>query len=303
MNKCSICGNPAQFSKAHIRNTRGDSAVIFEGLEVYGCAHCESSWVKQAPSAEELAEYYDKHYGIALKKDKRIDIPLRWDSRPASLIMMARLFSTFSPGDIFMDIGPGYGDALRLAAHLLPSPKLACIEFNQELIRFYRSVLPQVFAKDSTAAVLKRFGERSVKYVYAAHSLEHFSIAGLEEELDDIHRLMADDGAFIIEVPHVPVGSFKKAKNHTPHLIFFSRPGLVGLLERNGFEIALCVEVLGKNGLGKRYAETLKNDNPESLDPLLSAMLSAANAGDWIAARDNAKTGRILKCIARKATR
>ncbi|QLC26647.1 class I SAM-dependent methyltransferase [Parasphingopyxis algicola] len=199
-----------------------------------------------------------------------------------------------------MDIGPGYGDALRLARHMLPEPRLACVEFNQDLVRFYRSVMPQISAHTSIKGALEEFGPGGVKYVYAAHSLEHFDIKDLKIELQNIRNLLHKNGAFIIEVPHVPEHAFNAARNHTPHLIFFSRKGLGKMLQGAGFRVRLCVEVIGKYGAGKNYAASMRQKAPEETEKALAQQLAAVNAGDWIGAPDNAKRGKILKCVVQK---
>lgn len=293
---CPICSREAVFTKGKLKSGKHYEDAIFDDVETASCSRCRSTWAVNPPSGEELSRFYNDNYRIARIGKKQKESWPHWDTRAASLIALGRLFTPVRPGLIFLDIGPGGGEALGLAQYMLPKPRLACIEYSQAAIKFYRSVLPQIYAQNSLAKVAEKF-ENKVQFIYAAHSFEHFSIEDLWADLVRIRDLLTPSGVLVCEVPNVDSAAFEKAHNHVPHLIFFSQVGLRRLLYASGFDVKLCIEAVGKHGEGMQYLENFQEAAAEAdMAPELVERLSAINNGDWV----GSQKGGVLKCVAKK---
>lgn len=276
----------------------------FEGLQMRACDTCGSSWADPAPSTQALTSYYSKAYTPARMGYVERDIWPIWDSRHASLIVLARLLTTFHEGDFFVDVGPGNGASLSMAPLLLPKPRVGCIELNERSLRFFRKHMPDLEAHASLEDFISRFGRSSVKLILSAHSLEHFAPDAVIEELELIHSALCPGGALALEVPYSPVEKTSLVRRHTPHLVFFSDEGVRALLARAGFDVRLCYRAVGRTKWGQQYmAEHFAAPRSYGgLAPDILHKLSAFNVGDLVAsdAPAEAAAGVVIKCIAVK---
>lgn len=297
MPDCPICGKDTEISITPFKNVGRHAHSIFDGITLASCAKCASSWATNPPSQDQLGLYYSKYYAPA-----RIDLGEKlknwpvWDSRATSLIALGRLFAEFSPGDIFLDIGPGNGAALAAATYMLPQPKLACVEYNEKAITIFHERLGGIFAAQSVEKVLDAFGPGKIKYIYSAHCFEHFAITDLRNTLSTIKTMLHNEGVLSLEVPLASTSKLRVMRANVPHLIFFSPAGLTALLRTLGFKVLLCVKTLGRSRTGNAYVnEHLTREGP-NISQAFARRVSALNSGDWI----GAKPGLVIKCVVSK---
>lgn len=288
---CPICGCASEGYIFEYRNVGPHTDRIFDGLSLRICSCCDSTWCPESPTNKQLSDYYASRYRPArMGYVERRRWPI-WDTRAASLIMLARLFTLFNPRDLFVDVGPGNGAALSLAPMMLPSPGLACVEFNQQSIDFFRYKLPHLQIVHS----IDDLQAGSATIVYSAHSLEHLRPEDALRSLRAIHRTLAPAGVLSIEVP---LGSRARTKKrHAPHLLFFSANGLRRILTRAGFEIVLLLPALGRKG-NARVAEHLQL--PGELSRKFAARMTTLNTGDLLPATTADIPGAVIKCVAAK---
>lgn len=298
--QCRICDAASVQEVVPYRNEGRHSDSIFDGLSVSVCGRCESSWVDEPPSNEALAEYYAERYVPVGTRNRAEEAawPI-WDSRPASLIVLARIFAEFGPGDLFVDVGPGNGAALSLAPYFLARPRLACIEFNRETIGFLERVCPGIIVTSSLEMLLKGQGEGCAKMVYSAHCLEHFRADDLERHLREVRRALAPGGVFALEVPCAGVDRMK-ASNHSPHLVFFTPTGLGKLLERIGFELKLCFISVGRTRSGRAYAKRLLPGPSGEVDRDYLLRIATLNVPDFLPKKPKGSESGVIKCVAVK---
>lgn len=143
-------------------------------------------------SCSQLNEFYEREY-------RKVGSPFYWDygstfeiprslpTRSKAQIYLATIFTEFLPGDIFLDIGPGPGDSLFSAGHLLNKPKLIAIEPNQVSASYYdRNFGAKSIASlsDMSASGLK------AKIILLSHSLEHFRHSDLSILFKSINEVL-----------------------------------------------------------------------------------------------------------------
>lgn len=247
----------------------------FDDLVLRRCGHCDSMWCPDSPSNAELADYYAHRYSPARTAFMERDEWPVWDTRAASLITLARMYTEWTPGDQFVDVGPGNGAALSLAPLMLPEARLGCVEFNERSIEYFRRHVPRMQVTRS----LDEFDRSSARVVYSAHSLEHHRPDEVRSALEGIRRVLVDGGVLALEVPLGVSARTIAAWRHTPHLAFFSPQGLHRLISRAGLTVAMSCTVRGRQA-----KLTIPQTRAASLPRVLVNRLSALNTGDLTAA-------------------
>jgi SAM-dependent methyltransferase len=220
------------------RNDKFSQDETFGSLTILFCNSCSFSFVVNPPNPETLFEFYNKVYR-SVTSPYHIDFleedPKQFDARSFSQVSLASSLTDFQDGDVFLDLGPGKGSSFRSAQLLLPTPKLAGIEWSQEAILFYKRNFEIVDFKDLID--FHASGQRA-KILLMSHSLEHFSYLEISDLLASIRLCLAPGGVGIIEVPHANLPKDREyLGNDSPHLLFFSRRSLNQLFLNFGFEI------------------------------------------------------------------
>lgn len=307
--ECPVCGVASTEQRASFEylNKGPHTHPLFDGFELEACDHCQSAWANPVPSVEELAEYYRTTYTPARMGFVMKDHWPVWDSRPASLFLLARMVTSFRAGDYVVDLGPGNGASLSVAQVMLPKPALACIELNRRSIRYLRKHMPDLLICESPEHLLNTIGPGNLKLAISAHCLEHFRPYDLLAEIEVIYSALSVGGVFAIEVPLSPAEKTARVPRHTPHLIFFSEDGLSHLLTRAGFEVKITYGAVGRTRWGNKYVNETFSVPPSfgKLSQSYMDRLGALNSGDFIAADTSrgAPSGGVLKCVAIKPDR
>ena len=293
LKRCPICRRVARTLRHPYHNKGPHKHPLFENLTLLRCCRCDSMWCCDSPSKAALSSYYARSYTPARMGHVADDRWPIWDSRPVSLIMLARMFCEFAPGDLFIDVGPGNGASLSLAPLMLPDPQLGCVEFNETSIMFFRRHAPEM----KIANKIEEFATGSARIVYSAHSLEHYRPDEALDGLRAIRRVLGTSSALALEVPLATSARTVAARRHTPHLMFFSPSGLTKIVEAAGFHVQLCCTTKGRPG-NLEIAKQLSP--PADIGNRLAIRLAAVNTGDLVAAlpRTDQPVRGALKLIA-----
>lgn len=273
--RCPICGWWGRARTFEYCNAGPHEDPAFDALVLQRCEHCDSMWCPDSPSNDELADYYANRYSPARTAFMEKDEWPVWDTRAASLITLARMYTEWTPGDLFVDVGPGNGAALSLAPLMLPEARLGCVEFNERSIEYFRRHVPLMKVTQS----LNEFDRSSAQVVYSAHSLEHHRPDDVLSALEGVRRVLVDGGVLALEVPLGLSARTIAAWRHTPHLLFFSPSGLHRLLSRAGLSVAMSC-----TARGRQAKLAIPQELTASLPRVLVNRLSALNTGDLTAA-------------------
>lgn len=243
---CFVCFEKVSAENLPYNDIGWNQYKLFNNLKLYHCSSCGFGFSLPELSQERLNLFYEKEYR-AKNSTFHLDFnkPLKIKgskirkkiagSRNFPQIVLARVFCKFDKGDHFLNIGPGEGGSFRMAKALLNQPSLHAIEKSEGAQEYYRKYFG-VSSHDSLTDFI-RIGKKA-KILVMSHSLEHFRISDLNNLFIEISSLLDDDGVIIIEVPHVDLRVHANIRGaDTPHLLFFSKQSLVGLLSKFNFDV------------------------------------------------------------------
>ena len=209
-------------------------------LDVIGCYLCGFGYTWPEVPDHFVNEFYISDYrrfgslfniefgAIFLK-------PIKLDIRALAQILLAKNYTNFNPGDLFIELGPGGGGALNVAEHVLPNPKIVAIELNDGAKNAFKRVYgAEVFSSVQDVIAKGYLG----KICLLSHTLEHFKLSWLDAVILDFKRLIAPGGILIIEVPLVDIRIHSAYKCwESPHFMFFSLESIKLFFEKNNWDV------------------------------------------------------------------
>lgn len=239
-------------------------------MRIVRCRSCRLIYLANAPDD---AHFYNEYHHAA---DAYAAADYRSDSRTPALAELWQInhqrvqwLVRHAPGKKLLDIGCGRGFFLHSAAGARFT--VEGVDISAVAVDFARDELG-LTASTATLDVLIEQGRR-YDIVTLWHVLEHF--ADPLAELRKIHRLLADEGLCVIEVPNVNSAFFLLAGrrwhggNHPRyHRTFFSAHTLAAALRTSGFaasqRIRLNYRLPGRSGateLVKRICNIAARDS------------------------------------------
>ncbi|HRP94661.1 MAG TPA: class I SAM-dependent methyltransferase [Rhodocyclaceae bacterium] len=225
---CLVCGSASRKER-----------FVQRGYPVFQCLECGLEYVSPTPSAQELAEFYDRNYAVSLelyasahaRNAARIAELERWQSRRGRLL----------------EVGAAYGHSLSIARDR--GWDVVGVELSPGAASYAREHFDlEVFCCDLTDAPL---AAGSVDAVMMWHVLEH--ARDPRGQLRRVAEVLKRGGVLGIRVPNIDSFGARVAGQWWPwmcppaHLWFFSRVTLPRLLGECGFEV---LEVRTQRGDG-----------------------------------------------------
>ena len=212
------------------------SLGLFKDAVIVHCKVCGLGRCQPYPDQTTLEHFYESVYrsrespwaldfGTLRRHRNR-------DPRSMAQLSLALQFTQFGIGDVFVDIGPGWGRSFKSAAELLPNPDMYAIELQKGVAAAYRRLYDV-----TTYSSLTDLGTAQPTIVLASHSFEHLPLPALNELLIDLACLIRPGGVLVAEVPHVDMRHHANVRgNDSPHLLFCTPDSMFGILEGAGFE-------------------------------------------------------------------
>ena len=157
------------------------------------------------------------------------------DRRALAQILLAKQYTEFNSGDLFIELGPGGGGAFNVAEHVLPNPKIVGVELNDGAINAFERVYgAEIFSSIQEVISKGYLG----KICLLSHSLEHFKPSWLSAVVRDFRDLIAPGGVLVIEVPLVDVRIHAGYRCwESTHFMFFSIESIKLFFEKNNWEV------------------------------------------------------------------
>ena len=266
--KCPLCKKNNESNKTPYLSQIWSNHKIFRNSSISTCNSCGLSLAFPSKNSDELFDFYENAY-----RDKKspffidfhnFETPFSRDHRSIAQLLLATQFIEFADGDVFLDLGPGYGTSFKEFSNIfIQNRVIFCgLEFSKGASKYYEKLY-----KAKTLTGLANYNNNfktKPKLILSSHSLEHFEFNNALNFLISMRDYIAHDGCCVFEVPNV---DFRYHKNFRgadePHLMFFSKMSLEKLFQIAGYEILFC------ETCGEPYKTSDKKINNHRLDFIL----------------------------------
>lgn len=251
--KCPVCGN-SQFS--HYLSL-SDYFFSGEDFNIVNCDNCSFRFTNPRPISSEIGKYYEsKEYISHSNTHKGLFSLLYQNIRKYTIKSKFRLISCFAKGNSILDIGCATGEFLNFLKN--EGWNVTGVEPNEKARKFARKEYGLNVEDEN---FLESANPSSIDVVTMWHVLEH--VPDLNTRLDEIHRILKDDGVVFIAVPNSDsqdAGYYKKywAGFDVPrHLYHFTNRTMKTLLQNHGFrcikEVPMKFDALYVSLLSEKY--------------------------------------------------
>jgi 2-polyprenyl-3-methyl-5-hydroxy-6-metoxy-1,4-benzoquinol methylase len=243
--KCNLCGG----DDYHLLISSGDRfyKIRYPIFHIVECNICGLVYINPQPSTEELKKHYPKDYGphqnnfILLKYNKFLSFlkkkynSFKKNNKNKSLPQITD-FSTKN----FLDFGCGSGAYLEKMKRLHPNWNLYGLDNSELACQNTKEKGFRVFCGDLLGVELPSnfFDE-----VYMGQVIEH--VNDPRKTIRKLNSIMKVDGLLTMGTPNIDSLAAKTFKSYwfalevPRHLYLFSRKTLSGILEEEGFRVAI----------------------------------------------------------------
>jgi 2-polyprenyl-3-methyl-5-hydroxy-6-metoxy-1,4-benzoquinol methylase len=218
------------------------SDKYFHG-NVVRCLDCNLGFLDQLPSLEQLKEFYSQVYRQQGSRHHQTDPGRQFKSfnpwaRAFAFWDLIGPHANLSSMQAVADVGAGWGYFL-LASRGRGTFARVAIETDAHAGAFLResgfTLVPQMIEELDMDIYRGRFDVVALSHVLEHSTQPHIMLARVRE-------MLKPGGWAVIEVPNDDclAGEFAARGNDAPHILFFSREVLRGMLERAGFAVLHC---------------------------------------------------------------
>jgi len=221
--KCPICNLSDEKSLFTIQN-----------FQLVKCRKCYLVYLNPRPKRQDLGKFYPHDYYGKGGKFKRI--LERWLTGLSNLRRRLVIYR-YKKGGKILDLGCGTGEFLQVFSQkkwkrygVEPNPLGYEIAVKKQGVKLYSEELINCC-----------FPSNHFDVITAWHVLEH--VYNLEETLDEIERILKNDGILFLSTPNLGGVGFKISGKHwfhldiPRHLFLFNQQSLREILNLSGFKI------------------------------------------------------------------
>lgn len=243
-NKCIVC-NSEDFGfilKKRGYKVRGTYADLLSEKEYFliRCKGCGLRFITPQDNGERSSELYSKDYFHGIRDEKFVyKLYLKSASSLIWRIRARKVAKYLKRGERILDIGCGWGDFLF---HMEKKGYRGYgVDVSEEACRISRTKVKGIIRKGHVQDC--NFPSDYFHVVTMWHVLEH--IPDPIKVLQEIYRILKEDGHLIISVPNIECISFKIAKSKWQvldfprHLYHFSPSTLRFLLSNAGYNVSI----------------------------------------------------------------
>lgn len=248
---CLVCdeplGRPVRPYRCHTKHGR----VVFGDAWLAGCSGCSLVQATPMPRPEALKGYYETDYRRRGYAGSDVADPdtfprdnLFYLNRGRSIAELVD--SHVDPPRRILDVGAGYGHVLHALGERYPDAERVAVEPSEACLGHLQGmgIVVREAPVEEAMSSLPGGGD-GFDLIVMSHVLEHLLEPG--PTLESLGARLAPGGWLFVEVPNVPAGSLLDHLDHVwaprfdePHVTFFGRGTLAGLLRRLGFEVVFC---------------------------------------------------------------
>ncbi len=233
ISQCQICGE-SEFSE-FLKCT--DHFLTKENFTIVKCNYCGFTFINPRPEPAALQRYYDSPEYISHSgTNKGIINSLYNKVRNYTHNKKIKIVSEYSKGKTILDIGCGSGELLNLFNK--HNWETLGVEPNSNARNFANA---QYGIEVLDEHQINEIPSSSKDVITMWHVLEH--VAGLNERMAEVKRILKDNGVVLIAVPNrisfdaTYYGEFWAAYDVPRHLYHFTPDSIKKLFEKHGFSL------------------------------------------------------------------
>jgi SAM-dependent methyltransferase len=236
LTKCPICGHE---HTEIIEDTLGEQPFfiewkddhVFKNRRLSKCQKCESVFVPEFLSNEDLSSFYaDIYKNYHAPKHSPHDIfHSKYHPRYLSQANAINKSINLEDGMRCLEIGANVTSISPALSNFVKHDFFYYDQYDSDIIANYGGErLGEYFTSDSTI--------NDIDLIVSSHVFEHINPSELQGTIEAITKSLKPGGHVFIEVPNdVDRGIFD-----APHTLFYSIKGLSDLFENKGLEMVMC---------------------------------------------------------------
>ena len=232
--KCALCNEDKEVLLMEAKNIHGSHRLSDEKFNLVKCKDCELVYVNPRPAQNEIGRFYDKDYysaGNLLKTYIEKVITHYSNLRKKILIKGYKQMGKI------LDIGCGTGDFL--SSFNSDRWDLYGVEPSEEGFSLSINKVSGKIFNDNL--INCKFADNYFDVISMWHVFEHLYYPN--EQLQEIHRILKEDGILIIAVPNIKSLGFRLGREcwfHLDcprHLYHYHSETMRRMLNKNGFQV------------------------------------------------------------------
>ncbi|MHB1644988.1 MAG: class I SAM-dependent methyltransferase [Candidatus Acididesulfobacter diazotrophicus] len=235
--KCAICDENNESLLIKVKNTHGTSYISDEEFDLAQCKKCGLVYINPRPINKEIHKYYSDNYyspksNIKSKIEKLV-------LQPYYMFLRKTYIEQFLKKGKILDIGCGSGGFINSLSK--NNWEIYGIEPNQTGFALSSAILHKKINLYNKPLSDCKFPDNYFDIITMWHVLEH--IHKPNKELQEIKRVLKDNGILIIAVPNIKSFGFKISKKHwfhldaPRHLYHYDSTTIKKILNHNKFEV------------------------------------------------------------------
>ena len=216
------------------RNTHGSHWLSDEEFNLVKCKNCNLVYINPRPKQDEIGRFYNRNY---YNTGSRIKIYIEKIITRYFNFLRKKLISRYKQAGKILDIGCGAGNFLSSfnpdrwdLFGVEPNKEGYSLSVNKVRGKIYNDNL-------SNCKLINNYFDVITMW----HVFEHLYCPN--EQLQEIHRILKNEGMLIIAVPNIKSIGFKLGKAQyfhldcPRHLFHYSPATLMKMLNKNGFQV------------------------------------------------------------------
>lgn len=279
LHECPICGDKEMTKFLALQ----DWFLSQEKYDIDQCSSCGFKFTNPRPSLDVIGQYYKSEEYISHSNTKKDPISMVYQMvRQHTLAQKFKMISAYQKTGNLLDIGCATAEFLN---HFkIKGWDVSGVEPDSDA-RAMALENHGINVKEEEA--LNQFEAGSFNVISMWHVLEH--VYPLQERVEQLHRLLADDGTLVIAVPNCNSHDALYYKEHWAaydvprHIYHFTQKDIQNLFTKHGFELQAVKPMKFDSFYVAMLSEKYKSNGglAKAFKQGLVSNMSAAKTGEY----------------------